>query len=424
MTLINGNYREYKLDNGLVVALQSTPTQTISAKLRVNYGTSHEQSGEEGMAHFLEHCVDGAGGEKFDALATDEIRSLFGYSNASTSIGRTFYIGQMLSEDLKMWLDYTTDHVFKPRFDQKRVNEERQRVLREISDYKSQPRYADHLGLVEAFYRGHPKGIQVLGKEEVVVGADLDNLVSFHGRGYHPNNMDLILVGSLPKDVEKIVGDYFSHFSRGENTRRDFPELRPLEKGVVIHSATPESINRENPKGSSAKLMVKFGGPSDNHPDMSTTFIMNRILGGGEESLLFQNVSQRRGLAYHIGSSVDGSYNAGEIQVTASVKATEVETAVGAIFEEFERIKTQKIDQKTIDKRKRLAKYGVAELFESNGGHLSAIEIKLDRGDTPDDFLRAVDKMTPEDIMEVANRYLPDRKDGKYILYIADPLKE
>jgi predicted Zn-dependent peptidase len=53
MEIVNGRYREYKLDNGLVVALQNTPTKTVAAKLRVNFGPADEKEGEEGMAHFL-----------------------------------------------------------------------------------------------------------------------------------------------------------------------------------------------------------------------------------------------------------------------------------------------------------------------------------------------------------------------------------
>src|SRR3989344_1809925 len=99
MTVENGNFREYKLDNGLVVALQNTPAQTISAKLRVNYGSSHEKEGEEGLAHFLEHCLVTGGSEKYDPVEADKIRGAFGYSNAFTSISRTDFVAEMLVED-------------------------------------------------------------------------------------------------------------------------------------------------------------------------------------------------------------------------------------------------------------------------------------------------------------------------------------
>src|SRR3989344_4341028 len=157
MAIINGGYKEYKLINGLVVALQNTPTQTVVTKLRVNYGSSHEKEGEEGLAHFLEHCLVTGGSQKYDPISADKINGSFGYSNAFTNIGRTFFEGQMLAEDLGKWLEYISEHIFRPRFDLERVNSERMRVLREISDSKSSPTHLDSQEYNAVFYRGHPK---------------------------------------------------------------------------------------------------------------------------------------------------------------------------------------------------------------------------------------------------------------------------
>ncbi|MBU0761061.1 MAG: insulinase family protein [Nanoarchaeota archaeon] len=233
MAIINGGYRQYELDNGLVVALQNTPTQTIAAKLRINYGSSHEREGEEGMAHFLEHCLVTGGSKEYTPTEADEMRGSFGFSNASTNIGRTFFIGQMLAEDFEKWLGYTSSHVFTPRFEEDRVNGERERVLREISDAKSNPTYLANIEFGNLFYRGHPKGRFTLGKEDIVRRADLEKIATFHSRGYNPNNMDLVIVGGLPEDTEAKINQYFGLQSRGEKTRKEFPLLKPLDGQIV-----------------------------------------------------------------------------------------------------------------------------------------------------------------------------------------------
>ena len=416
-------HKEYKLDNGLVVVLEGTPTKTIAAKLRVNYGSSHERKGEEGMAHFLEHCLVTGGSEKFDPLEADQVKASLGYTNAHTNIGRTFSDAQILSEDLGIWLEYISDHVFRPRFDQERVNGERERVLREISDEKSQPEYLDDLKLKELWYRGHPKGISVLGKEEVVRNADLEKIASFHRRGYHPNNMDLIIAGGLPVNVDEMIKGYFGSFATGENTRRDFPELTQLDGKVILHFPAPERTNKENVEESSAIIGINYFGCVDGHEDEYAVAVMNHILGSGTNSLLFQNVGLRKGLAYSVYSWRNGDYSVGEMGVKASVHAGRIEESIDSIFEEFKRMKNQKVDQKTIDKIKRVAKYNLAKAFETNEGHVSAIEGKMDEGLTPDSFLAGYDQVTPERVIEVANRYLPEREAGKYVLHIRDPLK-
>ncbi len=168
MTILNGNFRQYELDNGLVVALQNTPTQTIAGKLRVNFGAFHEVEGERGLAHFLEHCIFTGGSEKYTADQQEAFFSNLGYLNASTNIGRTSYDTHILSEDLEQCLDYLSDSVFNPEFDNEKFEGERGRVLREIADIKSFENFEQIEEAQKAFYRGHPKSIFVAGDEKVI----------------------------------------------------------------------------------------------------------------------------------------------------------------------------------------------------------------------------------------------------------------
>lgn len=424
MAIINGKYKEYKLDNGLVVALQNTPTQTIAGKLRVNFGSSHEREGEEGMAHFLEHCLVTGGSQKYSPLTADEIRGSFGYFNAFTNIGRTFFVGQMLTEDLGTWLDYVSDHTLKPKFDKERVNGERERVLREISDAKSSPTYLADQEFNAIFYRGHPQGRFNLGKEEALRGADPEKIRVFHSRGFHPNNMDLIIVGGLPENIEELIHEYFGAIPRGENTRKKFPEIKPLQGKKVIHRYAPERYNVDNPEESSAQLLLASICPAEPHPDEYALKTMSYILGGDTNSFLFQNMGLKKGLAYNVSTSYRGYYNCGEFNANANVPANRINEAVDTLFEEIKRIKTQRVPDKTVNRIKRSAKYNLAKAFESNEGHISAIEGKLDEGFTPEIFIEGYNRVTPERILDVANKYLPDQKKGDYVLYIGDPLKD
>lgn len=424
MGIINGNYRKYELDNGLVIALQNTPTQTVAGKLRVNFGSSHEREGEGGMAHFLEHCLVTGGSQKYDPLTADDIRGSFGYSNAYTNLEKTFFIGQMLTENLETWLDYISDHTLRPRFDQERVNGERGRVLSEISDTKSNPKYLANQEFGAILYRGHPKGRFNLGKEEVIKNANIQKIREFHSRGFHPNNMDIIITGGLPENIEEIVEKYFRSMPRGENTRKDFPKIKPLQGKTIIHRSAPERYNADNPEESSAQILLASICPAESHPDEYALRTMSQILGGGSTSFLFQNMGLKKGLAYNISTSYNGDYNCGEWNANASVPANRINEAVDTLFGEIERIKTQKVPDKTIDRIKRSAKYNIAKTFESNEGHISAIEKKLDEGLTPESYMEGYNGVTPERVLEVANKYLPNQKKGDYVLYIRDPLKK
>ena len=424
MTIINGNYKEYKLANGLIVALQNTPTQTISAKLRINQGSIHEKEGEEGMAHFLEHCLITGGSRKYNPIQADELRGTFGYSNAFTGLGRTFFIGDMLSKDLKKWLDFTSQHALYPRFEKDRVNGERERVLREISDAKSGPSYNVDKEFNGLFYRDHPKGRFVLGSEEVVKKADTEKIQRFHDRGFHPNNMELILAGELPENTECMIEKYFGKQTAGENTRIKFPNLQALPEKVIVRRPAKERLNFEKPEESSAQIFLTFAAPNETHPDSYAVKTMSQILGGDTNSRLFQNLGLKKGLAYRVASSYNGDYNAGELHISANVQATRIEEAVNAIFDELNGLKTKKVDAKHIERIKKYAEYNLAKTFDSNEGHVSAIEAKMDYDLTPESYIEGYGKVTADKVLKMAKKYLPDRETGKYLLYIRNPLQD
>ena len=136
---INGQYKQYNFDNGLTVALLDIPLLTTFSCVRVHAGSAHEEKGEEGLAHFIEHCLINSGSEKYLPTDLDNILSNLGYTNAVTRCGDTLFYCQMLPEDIEIWLDVISDIVFNPKFDLARVNSERQTVLREIADWKSDP---------------------------------------------------------------------------------------------------------------------------------------------------------------------------------------------------------------------------------------------------------------------------------------------
>ena len=162
----------------------------------------------------------------------------------------------------------------------------------------------------------------------------------------------------------------------------------------------------------------------DLHPDEYALRTMSQILGGDTNSFLFQNMGLKKGLAYNVNTSYSGYYNCGEFNANANVPANRINEAVDTLFGEIERIKTQRVSDKTIDRIKRSAKYNIAKIFESNEGHISAIERKLDENLTPESCMESYNEVTPERILDVANKYLPDQKKGDYVLYIGDPLKK
>lgn len=423
MAILNGKYKEYKLNNGLTVVLQTTPSQTIAGRLRVNQGAYHEKKGEEGIAHFLEHCLVTGGSKKYTPIQGDKIANSLGFVNAETSLGRTSFIGGMLNEDVNLWLDYLSDHIFNPRLDIKRVNGERERVLREISDKKSNSLYSFNRELYKTFYREHPNEKEIIGNEETVKNTSLEKLLDFHSRGFSPNNMDLILVGGLPEDIEESIEKYFGKYKKGNNTRKEFPTLKPLDKKYNLHISAPHLINKDNPKESSAIIVLNYIGPAEKDMNRYSFRAMTHLLGGDADSYLFKELGLKKGLAYSAEASYECYYNAGTAVITAKVPINRAKESINSIFNVINKMKNQIPDKKKVENFKKKVKYFVANSFESNSGHIEAIEAKLDLGITPEESLKNWDNVTPESIQKIADEYLPTKK-GNYVLSLIDPLKK
>ncbi|MBI4175795.1 MAG: insulinase family protein [Candidatus Aenigmarchaeota archaeon] len=424
MAVLNGNCREFQLDNGLIVALQETPTETVYGRLRIDHGAIHEREGEEGIAHFLEHCLMTGGSAKYSPADVEKIRGNIGYGNATTTLEKTEIPFDLLADDLELYLDFVSDAAFSPLLDADTMNQERVRVLREIADDKSNPDFKDNRDFKEALVGAGPHTYYVAGKDEIIKRAAPDDLRGFHSRGYFANNMNLVLVGGLPADIDKIVRKYFERRPSGKVERFVFPRPKPLHEPVVICRHAPELLNREKPEESTAFLKIAMHGPRYAEGDRFPVQILAEILGRAGTSRLHKAVSENRGLAYGIGCGYEIGHNQGNIYVMGGIASKGLDEAAGIIFGEFRKLQGQLACSDELESTKRVIRYRVAKTAESNQGHAFRIETKMEYGETADMYSAGIAAVTPEMVRDAAKKYLPaSRENGRYVMLIRDPLK-
>ncbi len=417
-------FREFTLENGLRVALMETHIPIFSAQIRVPHGGLSEVPGEEGYAHFLEHSLMNGGTQRYTPEQVTKLHSRFASHNAHTSLDKTTYEASSLPDDFELYLDLFSDIVFNPRFAQVSVDEERRRVLREMADHKSKPDFQDWKNVREALWgAGAPWTYQVLGKEEMIARATPEDFRKFHARLYHANNADLIMAGTLPQNAEELIRKYLEKKQTGNSSPFVFPEPRPLEQKVVLHTSAPDLLNKERPEESSAVLSIGFPVPSHQNPDFWPLLLANEILGGDPNSKLFHNLSRRKGLAYDIRSGINGENNAGYININGKVQAARINDAIDLIFKEIDDMKQNGVSQEELTRIQRGTVYEFASMLANPAACIKAIEKKLDYGWTIESYLDKINSVTPEQVIGVLNKYVPS-KDGKYILLIRDPLKK
>src|SRR3989338_825460 len=129
----DSSYSEYRLDNGLLVAIQRTPTKTFSGALTVYQGGLQEKINEEGLTHFLEHTLVTGGSLAYSPEEGTYLAAKLGSFNAFTLPDRIMFPGSSLIEELDDYLKITSG-IFSPQLDEAKIEQERFRILRELAD--------------------------------------------------------------------------------------------------------------------------------------------------------------------------------------------------------------------------------------------------------------------------------------------------
>lgn len=421
MSPVKLNYKKLTLPNGLVVGICKTNTGTFTGELEFYHGAINEQPHEAGLAHFLEHVVMNGGSDNSPPRKVEELRSSWGNSNAGTSISRTQYTIDSLTQDLPSWLGFVSDVVFNPKLGQAVLEQERQRVLREVTQYVSSPSYADSVAAREALFGlDHPLTTNVLGNPDIINSATRDHLLAFHARGYSPNNAHLILVGGLPYDVEKQIENHFGSIERGPGSRIKFPANSPPPR-TILHRKAPELYASHNPHQNNAELSISFYAPPLGSEDQAAFDLATNILCGGVSSRVHLALSNQSGLTYGFGGSYSLTEGVGTAFMGGQVQATRIDKAVEIIFDEIEKLKDTKISQRELDHLKKRTLYKMNKAYESNTSQLDVLKHELTTGQIYTQVIDNVMAVTIDDVQKAAQKYFP-KQDGNYVMLIRDPL--
>jgi len=430
------DFNLYEFPNGFKLAWQRTPANTIFGNLRINHGALHEEKGEEGIAHFLEHMFIEGGTDKYTPEEQARIRGMFGYTNAFTSRNRTMIPWGMIPSDLESYLDMASQMAYYPRLDSKIIEQQKEVVLREVARKKGSPGFGDVFKFFwPSVARDRDHTYFVLGEEEVIQNITEKKLRDFHKRGYSPNNMILMLAGDLPSDVVDRVGRYFTDMETGPGKPFEFSSVSPLESRAVKYSKAEDLLNKDNPEESNAQLMLGVAVPDEFHDDSQDLNVAADILGRSWTTGLKKRIRSDEGMSYDIGSFYSGDNKFGYFGVHGKVHAKRKENAIDIIFEELEKLGQLPQDEDEVSRAKRRVSYRVANnmgnLFKMivnidpiNIGAIARMDSNLEGGLSVKEKLSRIEKVNPSTIQRVINDYLPSQREANnYVLLVRDPLK-
>lgn len=404
------------LSNGIRVISEAMPAvRSVAFGFWLGTGSRVEKSSENGISHFIEHMLF-KGTPKRDAEAiAREMDSIGGHLDAFTGRELVGYNAKVLDEHLPLAFDILADMLLHPLFDPVEVEKEKGVILEELKMDTDNPESYIHDLFVSKFWHGHPIGMPIIGNKRTIRGFSSEALAGFHRRFYQPSNLTLTAAGSLEHDRFVELADRY--LGRLE----PFPPV-PAEARPV---ATPPILLKS--RRSLEQVHLCLGAPFIEavHPLRYAAFTLNVVLGGGMSSRLFQNIREKRGLAYSIFSELNLFRDTGMLAVYAGTSAPNVRPLLDGVMTELRRIKAEPLSPGELRLAKDHMKGSLVLSLESTGSRMSNLArqwLSYGRFYSVSEILEGIEAVTAEQVQELASAYFTTGNLGLALLGRIDGL--
>jgi predicted Zn-dependent peptidase len=399
--------RHTVLPSGLRIVTETIPTtRSASVGVWVNVGSRDESPALSGASHFIEHLLF-KGTKRRTALdISAEIEAVGGETNAFTTKEYTCYYARVLDRDLPLAVDVLCDAVADSVLDPADVETERAVILEEIAMHVDEPGDEVHDVFTAAIFGGHPLGRLISGTSDTVSPMTRTRINRFYRRRYTAPHTLITAAGNLEHAaVVRLVRTALAGTPLDSGPAAPAP-LRHADRRVPVLPAHTVVQNRDTEQ---AHLVL--GGPGLGRLDERrfALGVLNNLLGGGMSSRLFQEIRERRGLAYSVYSYATQYADTGLFAVYAGCAPGKAEEVLDLTRTELDRVAATGVAADEVARGKGMVKGSYVLNLEDTGSRMSRLaKSELLYGDlmTVDELLDRVDRVTLDEVNELAAELL------------------
>jgi predicted Zn-dependent peptidase len=395
--------RSTLLPSGLRVVTERMPdVRSVTAGFWVGTGSRDEDASISGASHFLEHLLFKGTASRSAREIAEAVDAVGGDLNAFTTKEYTAFYVRVLSDALEMGLDILCDIITAPAFRPDEVEAERQVILEEILLREDEPADLVHEVLGDALFPDHPLGREVLGLEGTVKAMEVDAIRDFFADHYRPGNMVFGAAGDLDHDhVVAGLGQRLGEAAGGRAPARSAPSL-PARPVAVVRRQTEQ-----------AHVAIGVPAPDRHAPERWALSVLNHTLGGGLSSRLFQEIRERRGLAYAVYSFTGAYQDTGQVGLYLGTRTDNLAEAMKVVATELERLREEPASAEELSRAKENLKGRVVLALESTGARMNRLGSEVLAGApllSIDESLERIEAVTHEDLAAlVAELWSPER---------------
>ncbi len=353
--------RQSVLENGLRVVTDAMPgLASATVGVWVEAGARHEAESENGLSHLLEHMAF-KGTERRDARRiAEEVERVGGQLNAYTGRETTAYYARVLKEDVPLAIDILADILFHSTFDEEELRRERDVVVQEIAQAHDTPDDIVFDHLQEACFPGQPLGRSILGPAERVQAFGAEDLRRYTARHYHSTTMVLAAAGAV------------DHDALCERAAELFPAGKPEVPRMVMPARYDPREHRDQRPLEQAHVTLALPGVSYDDADFHACQILASVLGGGMSSRLFQEIREKRGLAYSVYAYATSYRDCGTLCFYAGTAPEQLSEMLPVLCDELHRAAAE-IDEEETGRARAQLKASLLMSLESSSSRVEQL---------------------------------------------------
>ncbi len=400
-------YTVTTLDSGeRVVSERVSSVRSVAIGIWIGAGARDEAPSQAGVSHLIEHLLF-KGSARYSTVEIAQIfDGLGGELNAATAREYTVVYARVLDAHLDTALDVMADMILQPKFDAEEMASEREVVLEEIAMYEDTPQDLVHDLIAEAIFGDHPLGRPVIGTRAVIEGAAPDAVRAYHDTRYVGPNIVVAAAGNLDHEpLAHAVETRFAPLSR-------IPDATTGVRPVWVGESQPRSLFQRKETEQFHIALGGLGVPRSDRRRFAAS-LLDSMLGGSASSRLFQEIRERRGMAYSVYTYASQYADTGMVGVYLGTREDNLAECIRIIADQFRLMGEGRFDLAELDRAKENLKGRIMLSMESTSNRASRLGksvltdaelLSLDR------ICAEIDAVDPEAISALARQlFAPER---------------
>ncbi|WP_240417590.1 M16 family metallopeptidase [Paenibacillus periandrae] len=381
------------LSNGLRLVVEPIPTcRSVAFGIWVKTGSRNEQQHNNGISHFIEHMLF-KGTDKYSAKDIAELfDGIGGNVNAFTSKEYTCYYAKVLDEHLPIAVEALADMFFRSTFDPTELEKEKNVIFEEISMYEDTPDDMVHDLIASAAYEDHSLGYTIIGTEQNLTAMNSDTLKQYMKNQYTIENTVIAIAGNIDDSIVQLMEQHFSGFqNKGSEV---------LYTPPAFHS----NLKYHEKKTEQNHICLSLPGLSAKDDRVYAMVLLNNAIGGGMSSRLFQEIREKRGMAYSVYSYHTSYQDGGMFTIYTGTAPKQTEDVLKVTMELLSELKDKGLTAAELRKGKEQMKGSLILSLESTSSRMNRLgknELMLDRHYDMDEIIERIESVELDQIQEL-----------------------